>query len=100
MSVKVAIGKGTRIVLLFLSLLIVTPHATGVQAQETAIAIVGVTLIDGNGGAPLADATIVVMNKQIRAVGPRSAITVPPAPGSSMGAGSSRRPDSLTRTST
>jgi imidazolonepropionase-like amidohydrolase len=78
MSVKVDIRKGTRIVLLFLSLLIVTPHATGVQAQETAIAIVGVTLIDGNGGAPLADATIVVMNEQISAVGPRSAITVPP----------------------
>ncbi len=37
----------------------------------------GVTLIDGNGGPALADAMIVVQNKHISAVGPRSAVSVP-----------------------
>ena len=47
------------------------------QAPESAIAIVGATVIDGNGGPPLADATIVVRGKQVVAVGPRRSVTVP-----------------------
>lgn len=45
-------------------------------AQETT-AIVGATLIDGNGGPPLEDGTIVWSGDRITAVGPRSAVDVP-----------------------
>ncbi|WP_425153290.1 amidohydrolase family protein [Candidatus Palauibacter sp.] len=47
-----------------------------VRAQTTAI--VGATLIDGNGGAPMADATVVVEGDRITAVGPRAEVEVPP----------------------
>jgi len=40
-------------------------------------AIVGGTLIDGNGGAPIADAVILVDGARITAVGPRSAVAIP-----------------------
>jgi imidazolonepropionase-like amidohydrolase len=48
-----------------------------VPSADTLIAIVGATIIDGNGGAPLADATIVVRGKRIAAVGPRASVSVP-----------------------
>jgi imidazolonepropionase-like amidohydrolase len=53
--------------------------ATPLQAQnrETITALVGATLIDGNGGPPLADATVVVVGKRISAVGPRAQVRVP-----------------------
>ena len=41
------------------------------------VAIVGATLIDGNGGHPLQDATVVVTGSRIVAVGPRTEIQVP-----------------------
>jgi imidazolonepropionase-like amidohydrolase len=44
---------------------------------DTLIAIVGATVIDGNGGAPLSDATIVVRGKRIAAIGPRTSTSVP-----------------------
>src|SRR5262245_15119451 len=40
-------------------------------------AIVGATVIDGNGGKPLADATVVIEGGRIRAVGPRATVTPP-----------------------
>src|SRR5438552_9105894 len=40
-------------------------------------AIVGRTLIDGNGGAPIPDAVIVVDGARITAAGPRNAVTIP-----------------------
>ncbi len=40
-------------------------------------AIVGATVIDGNGGPPLRDATVVVVGKRIEAVGPRASVEVP-----------------------
>ena len=41
-------------------------------------AIVGGTLIDGRGGEPLADSTVLVGDDgRIQAVGPRAAVTVP-----------------------
>jgi imidazolonepropionase-like amidohydrolase len=61
---------------LFLSVL---GTAFGVQARQTAerpTAIVGATMIDGNGGQPLRDATIVVVGNRISAVGPRAAVQV------------------------
>ncbi|MGH7475242.1 MAG: amidohydrolase family protein [Longimicrobiales bacterium] len=48
------------------------------QSTEAATAIVGATLIDGNGGPPIRDATLVIVGKRIAAVGPRVSVTVPP----------------------
>ncbi|MBZ5617995.1 MAG: amidohydrolase family protein [Acidobacteriia bacterium] len=44
-------------------------------AQE--LAIVGGTVIDGNGGAALSDAVIVVSGQRISAVGPRASVRIP-----------------------
>jgi imidazolonepropionase-like amidohydrolase len=52
-----------------------TPPAR--QGAETLTAIVGATVIDGNGGPPLADATIVIRGEQIVSVGARRSVTVP-----------------------
>jgi len=51
----------------------------GLEAQQPTgtVAIVGATVIDGNGGAPMANATVVVKDKRITAVGPRGSVTVP-----------------------
>jgi imidazolonepropionase-like amidohydrolase len=46
-------------------------------ATETVIAIVGATLIDGNGGSAAPDVTIIVRDKRIETVGPRSDVAVP-----------------------
>ena len=53
--------------------------AAHAAAQPTAptIAIVGGTLIDGNGGPPVADAIVVVDAGRIAAAGPRGAVAVP-----------------------
>ena len=48
------------------------------QTPDATVAIVGATIIDGNGGPPMPDATIVVVGKRIRAVGPKASVTVPP----------------------
>ncbi len=47
-------------------------------AQSSVTAIVGGTLIDGNGGTPVADAVIVVERDRIRAAGAKAAVPVPP----------------------
>lgn len=44
---------------------------------DTLVAIVGATVIDGNGGAAMPDATIVVRGKRIAALGPRASTPVP-----------------------
>lgn len=59
--------------LLFLSTSLMGGQPTG----EPVLAIVGATIIDGNGGPPLRDATLVVRGRTIEAVGARGAITVP-----------------------
>jgi imidazolonepropionase-like amidohydrolase len=51
--------------------------ARDAQGIEPAVAIVGATVIDGNGGRPLSDAVVLVLGKRIKAVGPRSSIQVP-----------------------
>lgn len=51
---------------------------TGVAAQAAgAVAFVGATIIDGNGGAPIQDGTLVVAGSEIAEVGPRAEIAVP-----------------------
>lgn len=52
------------------------PIDAGAQEGE-AIAFVGATIIDGNGGPPLPDGTLVVVGREIAAVGPRSEVPVP-----------------------
>jgi imidazolonepropionase-like amidohydrolase len=47
------------------------------QGSESVIAIVGATVIDGNGGQPLADATVLVSGTRISKVGPRASVQVP-----------------------
>lgn len=49
---------------------------TPVLGQQS-IAIVGVTVIDGNGGEPLPETTVVVDGSRISAVGPRASTAVP-----------------------
>jgi len=50
---------------------------TRAQQRSPAIAIVGARIIDGNGGPPLEDGTILVEGSRITAVGPRASVTVP-----------------------
>src|SRR5262249_62414690 len=46
-------------------------------SQGAMLAIVGCTVIDGNGGPPLPDAVVVVRGSRISAVGPRSSGRIP-----------------------
>ena len=46
-------------------------------APDATTAIVGGTVLDGNGGAPLADAVVLIAGSRITAVGPRSAVPIP-----------------------
>ena len=52
-------------------------YAAGMQAQPASLAIVGATVIDGTGDAPLKNAVVVVTGNRIVAVGPRTSTTVP-----------------------
>lgn len=52
------------------------PAPLGAQGQQ-ALVIDGGTLIDGNGGAPMPNAVIVVQGNRIAAVGARGSVTVP-----------------------
>ena len=47
------------------------------SAPAKMLAITGATLIDGNGGAPVADATVVLTGDTITAVGPRRSVKIP-----------------------
>ncbi len=43
------------------------------------LAIVGATVLDGNGGPHLDDGTVVVSGSRITAIGPKASVAVPPA---------------------
>jgi len=45
--------------------------------QQNVTAIVGATIIDGNGGAPISDGVIVITGDRITAVGARGSVSVP-----------------------
>jgi len=47
------------------------------RPQDAVTAIVGGTIVDGNGGPPIADAVLLVAGTRIAAVGPRRAVTIP-----------------------
>ncbi len=61
----------TVLALLFLAVLPARAAGQGVTA------IVGATIIDGNGGPPIENGTIVMSGNRITAVGPRSQVNVP-----------------------
>jgi imidazolonepropionase-like amidohydrolase len=52
--------------------------AAGSAPQTPALAIVGGTVIDGNGGPPLSNAVVVVRDGRIAGIGPASSTPVPP----------------------
>lgn len=54
-----------------------SPVAERARPAECGVAIVGATIIDGNGGPPLADGAVVIRDRTIQAVGPRSAVPIP-----------------------
>ncbi|MEX2284056.1 MAG: hydrolase, partial [Gemmatimonadota bacterium] len=47
------------------------------RTAESVVALVGATLIDGNGGAPVRDVTIIVRGKRIAEIGPKASVRVP-----------------------
>jgi imidazolonepropionase-like amidohydrolase len=51
--------------------------APAAQPQGTTTALVGGTVIDGNGGAPIADGVVVITGSRITAVGPRNSVPIP-----------------------
>jgi imidazolonepropionase-like amidohydrolase len=67
--------KRTAFVLTILGALFVA--GLHVSAQSAPVAIVGATLIDGNGGPPVADAVVVIDGSRIAAAGPRASVAVP-----------------------
>jgi imidazolonepropionase-like amidohydrolase len=48
------------------------------QARGQVTALVGGTVIDGNGGAALADAIVLIAGGRVTSVGPRSRVPIPP----------------------
>ncbi len=70
--------RNVRRVFALLSLVLAAAIAGTGEIRAQATAIVGATLIDGNGGVPMADATVVVEGDRITAVGPRAEVAVPP----------------------
>jgi len=55
----------------------VSHSAVQAPASGGRTAVVGGTVIDGNGGAPIADAIVLIDGARITAVGPRSAVMIP-----------------------
>lgn len=47
------------------------------EGNASVTALVGATVIDGNGGPPVPDVTILVRGNRIAEIGPRSSVTVP-----------------------
>src|SRR5438874_2711353 len=62
---------------LWFALLITMIAMIGSPAVGQTTAIVGATVIDGNDGPPVVNATILVEGKRIVAVGPRPSISIP-----------------------
>ncbi|MBT7690461.1 MAG: amidohydrolase family protein [Gemmatimonadales bacterium] len=63
-----------RPIAVLLAFALIAPAAL---VAQSAIAIVGATIIDGNGGPPLANGTIVLTGNRISAVGPSGSVDVP-----------------------
>jgi imidazolonepropionase-like amidohydrolase len=68
--------RGLRIGGVLVGLAIAWSHLSA-QTPPARTALVGATLIDGNGGTPVTDGVIVVDGARIAAIGPRSAVPIP-----------------------
>jgi imidazolonepropionase-like amidohydrolase len=68
-----------RLVLLSLSALLVVSIDRPMRAQSPTdrVALIGALLIDGNGGAPVPRATVLVENGRVKAIGPSEKVAVP-----------------------
>src|SRR5499426_3321038 len=60
-----------------LALIVSLVASSALGSQSAMLAIVGCTVIDGNGGPPLPDAIVVVKGSRISAVGPRASVRIP-----------------------
>jgi len=73
-------------------------RAAGMQQPGNGTtAIVGATVIDGTGAAAMPNATVVIRDKRIAAVGPRDQVTVPSGAAVIDGAGKFVTPGALPR---
>jgi imidazolonepropionase-like amidohydrolase len=72
MTSKRAVGRIAGIV--FAAATVALAAQSGAPATT---ALVGGTVVDGNGGAPLADAVVLITGARISAVGPRSSVAIP-----------------------
>src|SRR5262249_551611 len=70
-----SIGKLLWRLGLAMTVSLVAPSAPG--SQGAVLAIVGWTVMDGNGGPPLPDAVVLVRGSRISAVGPRASVRIP-----------------------
>src|SRR5207253_11521188 len=70
------LGGGGALVMALGSLMALS--AQDAPRAPVRVALVGGTVIDGTGGAPLADATVLVEGERIQAVGRRRDVAVPP----------------------
>ena len=59
------------------ALLLSSPGPAAAQDPTSTLAIVGGTIIDGNGGPPIVNGTIVIQGNRITAVGPSASVEVP-----------------------
>ena len=59
------------------ALLLSSPGPAAAQDPTSTLAIVGGTIIDGNGGPPIVNGTIVIQGNRIAAVGPSASVEVP-----------------------
>ncbi|MBK8248667.1 MAG: amidohydrolase family protein [Gemmatimonadetes bacterium] len=69
------VSHALRHATLLLAIALVAPRA--LRAQEPVTAIVGGTIIDGNGGPPIVEGVVVVRGSRIVAVGQSSQVVVP-----------------------
>ena len=57
--------------------LVAQTRASGTVPGSSVVAIVGATVIDGNGGPAVPDQTILVRGKRIAEIGPRGSVSIP-----------------------
>ena len=76
--IRLTIRLATGSVLALLALIAITPWRGAAQAPAGGVvALTGARLIDGTGRAPLEQATVLISNGRVEAVGAPSAVTVP-----------------------